>query len=553
MGRAVRIDRRGLSQWCGASDLVRLGSLLHDFAYPVGLLGTMRSLSASEAEKLRGEIGAVEERLTAMAHDKTKRDLRAVLGLAGSEVLDPLVLRVVAFASYYAMSRGIGTPVHTIARAASMLDAAELLEARRAIREIISQGEVLVYEENDLPMGDLKPGRKLVRLLNASGLDIVWTKASIKREKDVFDRMIASHEAEVRRQAAAKPAPPAPRAPPRNPPHTARELFRRLRETVVGMDPTVMEFAAAMAAHARRVELIRAGQPAECPPKTVLLVGASGSGKTLLAQAYARACGYHHVVVDLSQTTSAGYVGESVADAFETLWAKAGGAEGMLGGVCFWDELDKRSVNGRAAVDITGRGVQQELLKLVEAGGGWEYRVGGRNAFSTLKGTFDPAGLCHVFAGAFVGLADLAKGRLGLAKAIGFGGGSPRSGERTDIRALLNEFGIIPELTNRIERVILMPRVTMETLVTIATAPNGVIERQNRFVAASGLKLVFTEAAVREVCGWALATETLARGVRGVVGRLGDEAMAAEVKGEVKVDAADVRRAIEADSQALLG
>jgi ATP-dependent Clp protease ATP-binding subunit ClpX len=202
-------------------------------------------------------------------------------------------------------------------------------------------------------------------------------------------------------------------------------------------------------------------------------------------------------------------------------------------------------------MDVSGRSVQQELLKLIESSGGADYRVGGRNCFSALSGTFDPSSLCHIFCGAFTGLAELAKKRLGRSKSIGFGDHSPTGG-RTDIRSLLNEFGLLTELTNRIERVILMPPVTVDTLAEIAGAPNGIINQQNGFTAPFGLKLALTSAAVREVCEWSFQTGTLARGIRSVLSRLGDEAMAAELTGEIRVDAAEVRRAIEADSQALL-
>ena len=160
------------------------------------------------------------------------------------------------------------------------------------------------------------------------------------------------------------------------------------------------------------------------------------------------------------------------------------------------------------------------------------------------RGAIDTTTMAFILAGAFsdisVKLCDSAKTRTPL----GFSGGQGASGVPPDTRELLLGY-FIPELVNRIGSVIVIPPPSLAQLIQIATAPTGIIARQNHFLVAFGIKVVPSPEAIKEIATWALETKTFARGMRSLCQALVEEAIFEERKGEVVVGVGDVRKAIE--------
>ena len=321
------------------------------------------------------------------------------------------------------------------------------------------------------------------------------------------------------------------------------ELKRQLDRYVIGQDVAKETLAVAVYNHYKRLGLDRADAgnwPAarlgdddqvEVEKSNILLLGPSGTGKTLLASTLARIVGVPFVIADATTLTQAGYVGEDVESILARLLDAADGNAGLAEwGIVYIDEIDKLARAGEsshATRDVSGEGVQQALLKLVE---GTRVRLGGKNGKGQAADaqTVDTANVLFIAGGAFAGLEGLLQKRLLPRQGIGFhvDPGNPAGDGGGDVYAAvepddLRQFGLIPEFIGRFPVITALHDLDEAGLVRILTEPRNALVRQyQRLFELEGVALSFTDGALREIARQAVERGTGARGLRGVMERL---------------------------------
>ena len=322
-------------------------------------------------------------------------------------------------------------------------------------------------------------------------------------------------------------------------------LFEEIRRHVIGMDPIVRTFVARLRLHLIRMEQLKANSTTVSTPNEVLLFcGPSGSGKTWLAETGSRLSGLPFGSSDLSGVSEDGYCGQSVADVIRPVIQSAGGDVGKARyGIIFLDELDSKRQSKGVDRDVSGANVQKALLKLIE---GCQYQVGGRRGGLDAPLQFDSRGAMFIFAGAFVGSDEILARQTRRHSSIGFAG-SPSEGTGAigkDLHAALEQFGILPEFLNRLTGVFKLPCPTIDQLISIARAPTGVIASYGRLLNPGGLDITVTDEAVRLMAEHAHSHRTYARGLKGVMSRLGEDAVFSQGKGRIVYGVTEVRAAL---------
>jgi len=307
------------------------------------------------------------------------------------------------------------------------------------------------------------------------------------------------------------------------------DIYSVLNDYVVSQEESKRTLAVAVYNHYKRVRMgLEDAGEVELQKSNILLLGPTGCGKTLLAQTLARILNVPFAIADATALTEAGYVGEDVENILLKLIQAADfDIKKAETGIIYIDEVDKiarKADNPSITRDVSGEGVQQALLKILEGTIASVPPQGGRKHPHQEFLSIDTTNILFICGGAFAGLDKIIERRVGK-NTIGFGA-DIRSRNSAESAELLTQvmpedlmvFGLIPEFVGRLPVVSAVHQLTKEDLVEILTEPKNALVRQyQRFFGYDSIELVFTEDSLWEISDHALARETGARGLRSII------------------------------------